>query len=570
MVKKSRRSVYDPSVVSRQADDTVGDPLNMVNQDATAPNALGNSYREDDVMDISDFEIVDPKDVGRRPQRGTFCRKLLIAGAVILVVVVSILAIAAGSKKRPTNPTTSSSSQLAEPTDELLVLCNPAGIEEDHTRYLQCEQKCEPAECCDFPPTLDLSCLNDNAGTCNKYQQLCGVLKGSREENPAPEKPLNADTNQNRVDDLCSRDSLATELGFKGCKELCTSAACCWDDNAPMHCRGTEFCKYYEGCLNFKAITFVDPRIKSLIDTDCTADKISVHAGTTQCEQLCSTHKCCYMAGETCPFAAAAVCDQYSSCKVLNDAVLPSDQAVLPAYPSDLADQCFALQNAPYQLECKARCESAKCCDIPENMASSCLKNYREDCFDYHRACSALTMGAAQDEEIQLDEPPGLLADVCSPSSLASMTGHTRCHEQCTAAECCFSKLIPPGMLSCSVSQAAMCEQYSPCMNLEAFEFKDALIVQEVESQCTEVNLETPTGRSSCVAVCQQHTCCWSHLRLRTRASDDGEMIDDQLVRFYECLDCAGLYRLLIHCGVPRHSSSPHASLTFSSLLDDR
>jgi hypothetical protein len=443
--------------------------------------------------------------LGPDANKEAFCKQY--AGCSVVQEGVTLeFTPAPGPRVAPTPaPTTKMAGTIPALPPGIGISCDATRIQEQDETYLTaCKNDCAPADCCFLPSNMEQSCLNANQETCNKYQQFCGVLKSSAEKAAPQEKAVNVE----KVNDLCSSDSLATLIGFSQCADICKPAACCWDENAPTHCRGTEYCRSYESCLHFKALTLVDPRIKTAIDTTCTAVRINEHTGLVQCELLCSHHKCCYNS-QGCPFASTQVCPQYSACSILINAAPPVDQAVLPAFPSDLEEQCFALGNAAYQSECRMRCDAVKCCDIPENMASSCLKNNHDQCLEYHRACSALSVGLAQDMNVTIYNPHKNLADTCSPPSLATIKGHRHCHRQCDAAKCCFSKLLPLGQLPCTLSQRDECPRYSPCLNLAAEEFKDEAIVDEVETSCTRANIEDPALRAGCMAACQQHKCCW-------------------------------------------------------------
>lgn len=405
------------------------------------------------------------------------------------------------------------------------VACDAAFINDD-SHLTTCEDDCAGAACCKFPVGQNKSCLVGFRKQCYKYNMYCSVLDGSLVANPNPDAVQNIDMGD--VEDACNINSLSTTAGYQLCERYCNASSCCWSDTVELHCRDNQLCEKYSACLNFKALTHVNPAIKDAVDQICTATRIATPAGRAMCDQLCSQHKCCYNATATaCPFEDPAICNQYSSCSVLNTAV--QGFAALPAFPPNLVGMCYNLSSAEDQIKCSETCKAAECCLLPENLPTSCLKTNHDICIDFHRACSALTYGNAQDETISIPTAHNNLQDVCSPRSLATAKGHKRCVRLCQPARCCYSKLLQQGQLPCTISQEDKCTSYAPCLNLEAGAYSDTqtAVVQEVQDKCTAQSIQDAQGRAICQAVCTQHSCCWASRQPHLTNVDDDNAFDD-------------------------------------------
>lgn len=158
---------------------------------------------------------------------------------------------------------------------------------------------------------------------------------------------------------------------------------------------------------------------------------------------------------------------------------------------------------------CKEACSKFACCNLPENLESSCLQGNHISCLEVHKECSILNTGTAHVDVTAFALPPAPknLFEICSVNSLATGRGLRRCRTVCSAATCCFSNDLSDGELSCR--DVEQCRGYASCLNLEAGKAINQKIQDEVAAKCTTDQVETVGGAAICRSVCQQHTCCW-------------------------------------------------------------
>jgi hypothetical protein len=216
--------------------------------------------------------------------------------------------------------------------------------------------------------------------------------------------------------------------------------------------------------------------------------------------------------------SSAAAAEQQQNLNQVEDGV--PDHAVLPAPPTNLKEMCTGAAEAANNLDestleqCKAACEPAKCCDIPSQFKSSCLRGNEDVCMAYHQECFVLeleTYGSNENDPFVLHQsdvtvvaaPPNL-TDTCSMNSLTSDSGTMACSKLCKPYECCFSTDVA------SCADQELCEGYSPCMNLRAHATLDATITKEVNALCAFAKLEKSVeNRQQCNNACKLARCCF-------------------------------------------------------------
>jgi hypothetical protein len=198
-----------------------------------------------------------------------------------------------------------------------------------------------------------------------------------------------------------------------------------------------------------------------------------------------------------------------------------SDKAVLPAVPANLKEMCTGAAEAANSLDnsvlaqCQAACEPAKCCEIPSQFKSSCLRGNEDECMAYHQECFVLeleTYGSTENDPFVLhqsnvtvlDAPPEL-ADTCAMNMLTSNAGVFACNKLCKPYSCCFST----GEASCANQQA--CAGYAPCLNMRAHKTLDSTIQKEVNALCQMKKLKTSVeNREQCNNACKLARCCFN------------------------------------------------------------
>ena len=359
MGRRTKRLVYDPTIVSRLADDANYDDDDDDNEntfgETEASYSPGNSNsslgydRNHPLDDIDGYtnhhederqetqEILDPKmDYGLSRQRQVSRRRrCLLVSALVAVVLAAVITTSvvltqknkSSKKKRESRE----SVPLTAPPADLPGLCteivNFLGADVVTADDLaECQAACAPAACCDIPAQFDASCLRNNEDVCLQYHTQCYVLsmvKGAGLEAGLHAGSLNvtvpdAPTN---LTDVCSTNNLVTNTGVHDCAALCLPYECCYESNVAS-CLDQPTCAQYGPCLNLKAHDNVAPTIKDEVDALCQPRQTMYglddsHRG--ECANACKLARCCATEPGCYLKDDAGFCNQYESCKVLWD-----------------------------------------------------------------------------------------------------------------------------------------------------------------------------------------------------------------------------------------------------------
>jgi len=73
-------------------------------------------------------------------------------------------------------------------------------------------------------------------------------------------------------------------------------------------------------------------------------------------------------------------------------------------------------------------------------------------------------------------------------------------------AECCWKK--DGSVHPCT--QLDVCEEYAPCLTMDATDHVSVDIEQEIEKKCADVEIATEIGRNQCIFACSHAACCFS------------------------------------------------------------
>lgn len=166
-----------------------------------------------------------------------------------------------------------------------------------------------------------------------QYHQACYILnddnniaEGNSSSSEVPAAPDN-------LQQLCAPSGLATNAGFDACREVCETAACCYQDSSSRKGGGLKSCAQhgvcapYSPCLHLKAAHHVDVSISQEIKLRCSDTKeLQSKDQRYSCAQACAQAAlCCYPSksvseSETyCPEDVTDYCAQYESCQVTLD-----------------------------------------------------------------------------------------------------------------------------------------------------------------------------------------------------------------------------------------------------------
>jgi len=272
-----------------------------------------------------DEEILDPRlhgkgtlrqSAGNRLRQRRRCRNLVLGLVFVAAAVGIIVGVVVAVSKQQQNggggSAVSSPIKLPPPASDLSSRCSlleggEGGrtgdgelVMDDST--LRCWESCEVAECCELPPTYDLSCLVGNEDRCYEYHKSCKVLQevtpggstvpadngttngsdnnnnnisnqgnqnggdfGSGNASGGSASNTNGGNEENEQDSLepapsdlaqtCSYANLSTTKGKQACHDECLVALCCFaqDDNAVKSCSDQAACVGYAFCLNLRA-----------------------------------------------------------------------------------------------------------------------------------------------------------------------------------------------------------------------------------------------------------------------------------------------------------------------------
>jgi len=240
-----RTTVYDPDLPGGDNErgaltpHRMPDPLYLQNS-----TEVYNDYPENE-------EILDPKLHGlpRGKRRGSSgvggvsrwaCLSSLVCAGVF-AIIVTVGVIVAKNRQGPVYVTNT----LAVPPSGLSGWCT-----ENNPNYdvIQCTKACAPADCCDYPPTYDLSCLVGNEVLCFEYHKSCLNLALEKIDPNSAAAPGSLPAAPSDLVDTCSFRNLETLVGENQCREHCAPAACCYSEGVPP-CLSQSQCGAYVPCF---------------------------------------------------------------------------------------------------------------------------------------------------------------------------------------------------------------------------------------------------------------------------------------------------------------------------------
>lgn len=343
----------------------------------------------------------------------------LIGGVFALIVL--LVGVEGGSSS--TSNSDNASSSLPLPVEDLPQRCSHERVATAEGRA-ECQQACEPADCCKFPTSLQLSCLEGNHKVCLDYQTFCKVLDapkpvsgggngqlsstGSGIQPPVPVDggelpplaPLETPTvvsgdhvkvAPRTIDLICSTTALSTVEGLEFCFDTCSEADCCWRSDVPS-CTSPH-CTNYAICTTLQAAQHQDASIQATIEKTCPVGSMT-QTQVEECAQVCEQAKCCRDALEGCPHGPDDFCDQYLNC---NQLLLPHNAALLPLPPNAGPTNSNSLVIQRQQAcatdetlhDCIRLCAAGRCCqaNTPGNACANTDPDV--DCTEFE-ACTTL------------------------------------------------------------------------------------------------------------------------------------------------------------------------------------
>ena len=219
-----------------------------------------------------------------------------------------------------------------------------------------CQATCSKAACCNYPTSLQQSCLPENFEDCLIYHSFCWRLDSTAVEvNPTPSLPQP----NTELASMCTPARLSTVEGIQLCRDLCAAGSCCFDTRNGTCAQGNESCEAYAVCLGLTALEFIDEDvIPAVVEDACSPTQLATEEGLLQCESVCSQAICCFE--EECSMTNRQFCGQYTACSVIFGKPLIEDSHI-----SGAVDELCAAENIASDeglAACEAECSKAVCC----------------------------------------------------------------------------------------------------------------------------------------------------------------------------------------------------------------
>ena len=417
----------------------------------------------------------------------------MIALAVVGIAVGIGIALTKGEKRVSGTGGTkvSGSKEIPGVPSDLHVVCAPMHIQSDQG-YNDCLELCQPAQCCEYIPENDLSCVEEHRQDCEKYRASCQHLDHKKA----------ADTDITiTVDKACSTNSLMSVEGVQTCSDTCQTFNCCFDKSGDF-CDVSEATCADNGACATALLVDADgfdshKEAKDAIAFAC--QDMSSYEGQTQCTNVCNPSVCCFLSPSAWKQPCDVNCDHYEACSNLYGPILRGDTA----------DQ-HAVFSVPYQVEmacnpaqlgtltgvrgCFDLCQHHLCCfDDPE--VGGCMDTNKEEC-NLYSACRTL---------IDVQDTSKQPAEICAPGIVES-NGPRECMQSCAKSYCCLFD----ARYEASCANDELCSDYKACDILapEKPEEEDPDLVQTINKVCTVGNLGSMLGATECEKGCSARGCC--------------------------------------------------------------
>ena len=519
MGKKSRRAVYDPSIMDRVDDiqPLDPDPLAFGETDLSMP---------EDSYETQETEILDPKlhRTGPSKNRTRFiCLSAIVtAGLIAIIVTVSVI-VAKNNQSKGSSSNPNSQQQPEAGPDGIVPTRNiapvPSNLESscvqgynnrnsDPTGYQACIQACQVAECCNLPSNFELSCLKGNEETCLDYHQACHVLTldaaGIDQVQVSSEivPPAPADLPQ-----LCAVRNLTTNAGIRNCATECLPYECCYETGV-VNCQAANptTCDTYAPCLNLRAIDAMNGNMEQEVAQSCEPSYAATLQGRLDCRKTCKLAQCCFTGNKQCgdDHPADFCTVQYKPCEVLYDGSLPhleiGDDDTLPGNGED---DDYYYDDAYYD---------------DDEILNGTTQNDDGVTDDDVVIDDTVAFGTDQEyddamEHPTLPNPPADIATTCDPTTVATNKVQAmQCREVCKKAQCClFEAQLPQ---SCLLGNNLKCMEYQRhCGAIFGNPDESTYDVQtappDISQVCSPVSLATEQGMEKCQNTCTPAQCCY-------------------------------------------------------------
>jgi hypothetical protein len=566
MGRKSRRAVYDPSIMDRV--DAHSNDISPLDPDPLAFHDEPHPLPEDS-YETQETEILDPKlhrrYQAKKPAKGrlAFLATLVTAGILAIVVTTAVLV----SKNKNSGSGSSTSGSVSNPDTTsggggsgssgggsgsgsgsgsgggdgggtapgagpdrvippmpvtLAGIClngfgiyfngTETGLGRNDTLLRECQLLCQQGECCNMPPNFDFSCVKnpDNDDTCANYRQACGVLAIHENDNEVLDDPVEIPVPPENLDALCAINQLVDSAGRTSCANACGPAACCYHPDANS-CAITNAndCALYAPCQNLVAAASVSDQLTAEIRRACDLEYTVTQQGRMKCRNVCKLGSCCYMGNDGCGKVTSdpnfcAV--QYKPCQVLYDGTLDKlegDNYQSPGQPDEEGQDDFMDDDTNYIVDDKQQEDDGM---DDDDFVDDAYANTDGDVNPW---------GIVQGENGRPKLPPVAdLEEECDTETIQDPAKAQNCMKRCKQAQCCLFEASLPQ--SCLAGNKAKCMEYQRwCGALFGDEDQvegDLSITapSSLPQLCSAASLATEDGMDACQQACQVATCCFS------------------------------------------------------------
>eukprot|EP00986_Skeletonema_menzelii_P011727 scaffold6148_cov140-Skeletonema_menzelii.AAC.1 len=271
-------------------------------------------------------------------------------------------------------------------------------------------------------------------------------------------------------------------------------------------------------------------KLAESINQHCEATKLHSANGRRKCEKLCKNHLCCFDTiedGYSCSGDESKNCGVYGGCEVLVDSF---EGEMQPSETKDQVQKGEALDDV-VSLD-------GGFGDEFEDYNDDFVMYYDDDekgDSDPYGGDAIFWNPGGQSTTTQAEAQVGSFSveNVCTESLIKTLDGRNHCETLCKDHHCCFD-LVPKK--SCRTDPDKMCSTYASCEILTLDIGTDALDSnsdgtttheeikigsQAIGAACAESNVNTPSGKQECDAVCSSHHCCFTHTDFNCRSDPD-------------------------------------------------
>ena len=184
---------------------------------------------------------------------------------------------------------------------------------------------------------------------------------------------------------------------------------------------------------------------------------------------------------------------------------LPWSAGSLAPVPPNLSSICSPVATSTQKGHdmCMKACAPAECCFLPSSHVLSCLTGNEDQCASYENICDVL--------DVSIPPAPHNLVHFCSPGSLATKRGKSRCSDLCGAALCCLEPIE-----SCRALNPENCQGYKACYAFYGEEDEDQYDASlflpppnpRLEDICSDKAVASVDGFRMCSDACRGALCC--------------------------------------------------------------